>query len=124
MIQINDGHDAIRKNSNGPSTGVLFGKSLRERRPVGVRRGNAGGGIMKEPVARPRGSRYRVRFCRTLVNDSGVICKSTIDVVDIRAARSTERALSAAMRRFERKHRIAAWHDLAHSYETEEVRSP
>ena len=78
---------------------------------------------MKEPFKRTPGTRYRVRFSRTLVNDSGVVCKSTIDVVEIRAARSTERALSAAKRRFERKHRLSTWRDLAHGCDTEEVHS-
>ena len=77
---------------------------------------------MKERIERPRGISYRVRFFRKVGNDAGGQCKTTLDVIAIRAARSTERALSAAKQRFVRKHRLPTWEHLALGYETEEIR--
>lgn len=64
---------------------------------------------------------YRVRFYRTLLNDCGAARPCILDAVEVRRARSLERALIAAMRRFERRHRLLAWDHLAHGYVIEEV---
>ncbi len=60
---------------------------------------------------------YRFRFFRILVNDVGRSYPSTIDTIHIRRARDEYRARLAALRRFERKHNVRAWHHLAHGCE-------
>ena len=78
---------------------------------------------MKEAFERPGETSHRIRFFRTVVNEAGVQFKTTLDVIEIRAARSTERAISAAKRRFARKHHLPTWEHLAHGYVIEEIRS-
>jgi hypothetical protein len=63
----------------------------------------------------------RVRFFRTIVNNRGIPFECTIDSIAIRRARTRQRALAAAMRRFERKYRLAAWNHIAHGYESEDL---
>lgn len=67
---------------------------------------------------RPVGS----AFFRTVVNDRGVPCDCTLERIEIRRARTEQRALAAAMRRFERRYRLRAWDHVAHGYVSEKVR--
>jgi hypothetical protein len=62
---------------------------------------------------------YRVRFFRTIINDRGVPFECTLDSIAILRARSRQRALAAAMHRFERKYRLSAWNHMAHGCECE-----
>jgi hypothetical protein len=62
---------------------------------------------------------YRVRFLRDLVNASGDSFESTLFSVDILNARTRQRALAAAMRRFERRYRLHAWDVMAHRYDAQ-----
>ena len=63
---------------------------------------------------------YRFRFFRVLVNNVGRSFPSTIDTIQIRRARNEHRARLAALRRFERKHRVQVWHHLAHGCERDD----
>lgn len=74
--------------------------------------------VADHPTARPA---YRVRFYRELLNDCGARFRCTIATVEVRRARSIDRALAAAKRRFERRHRLHAWDHLAHGFESEEL---
>lgn len=70
-------------------------------------------------VDRPAGRR-RIVFFRTVTNDAGACGRCVIHTVHIRRARSAQRAVAAAQRRFERKFRVPAWDHLAHGYDVEE----
>lgn len=76
---------------------------------------------MDEQNAPSKEITYRVRFFRTIVNDSGARFPCAIDTIDIRRARTQDRALSAAMRRFERRNHVAAWRHLADGYGSETI---
>jgi hypothetical protein len=52
---------------------------------------------------------YRVTFFKNLVNSNGHQFKCPQGSIDIRRARSDERALKAAQRRFERAKKIGDW---------------
>lgn len=66
---------------------------------------------------------YRFVFFRDMVNDLGDHFRCQVSTVRITHARSPERALAAALRRFERQHRLSNWRDLAHGYEFHEGES-
>jgi hypothetical protein len=53
-----------------------------------------------------------------LLNDVGKQYRSTIDRIEVNG-RTPERARNAALRRFERKHKVSEWHHLAHGCERE-----
>lgn len=61
---------------------------------------------------------YRFDFFRNIVNGSGDCYRCKIDTIEIAHARSSERALTAALRLFERRHHLSSWDHLAHGYET------
>ena len=52
---------------------------------------------------------YRVTFFKNLVNSIGHQFKCQQGTIDIRRARSDERALQAAQRRYERSKKIGDW---------------
>jgi hypothetical protein len=60
---------------------------------------------------------YRVRFIKTLCDDTGHAHKCVEGVVDIRRARDRDRAVQAAKRRFERVKKIPRWGLYADSFE-------
>jgi hypothetical protein len=60
---------------------------------------------------------YRVRFIKTLCDDTGHQHKCVEGVVDIRRARNRDRAVQAAKRRFERMKRISRWDRYADTFE-------
>lgn len=68
----------------------------------------------------PASNTRRVSFYRTLTNDTGHCVNSVLETIDIRSARTSARALTAAKRRFEHRRRLRAWDDLAHGYVIEE----
>lgn len=63
---------------------------------------------------------YRISFYREILNDVGRQCRSTLASVDIRSARSMDRAIEAGKRRFARRRRIPVWDHLADGFEVEE----
>lgn len=60
---------------------------------------------------------YHVRFFRTETNDAGKCARCVLDTVEIRRARSSQRALSAAQHRFQRKFGLDRWDQLAHGFQ-------
>ena len=75
---------------------------------------------MSQEQSKPADNTYRFRFFRILVNDVGRSFASTIDTIHIRRARTDYRARLAALRRFERKHKVRVWHHLAHGCERDD----
>jgi hypothetical protein len=66
---------------------------------------------------------YRVRFLNELTNDSGHVFHCCQRVIDIHAAKSMDRAIEAAKRRFARLERMSNWTLRAQSFEVEEMKS-
>jgi hypothetical protein len=64
-------------------------------------------------------SRYRVVFFKVLLGIDGRPDKHLQQSIVIRRARSAERAVEAAKRRYERRCRVADWRLRAHSFEIE-----
>jgi hypothetical protein len=64
---------------------------------------------------------YRVKFYNELRNDSGHMFHCLQRTVEIRHARSKDRAIEAAKWRFARRERIASWAIHAHSLEIEDI---
>jgi len=62
---------------------------------------------------------YRVRFIKTLCDDYGHPHKGIEGIVDIRRARTQDRAVQAAKHRFERMRRIPRWDLYADTFEVE-----
>ena len=58
-------------------------------------------------------TQYRVRFMKRLYNDVGVQRKCLQAIVDVRRAKSADRALRAAQMRFQRSRRSADWNVYA-----------
>jgi F0F1-type ATP synthase delta subunit len=52
---------------------------------------------------------YRVRFIKRLCNDVGLQRNCLQGLVDVRRAKTAERAVQAAQKRFERSKRISDW---------------
>lgn len=67
---------------------------------------------------------YRIGFYNELRNDTGHMFHCCQRVVEIRLARSKERAIEAAKRRFARRERISNWSIHARSIEIEEIDVP
>lgn len=67
---------------------------------------------------------YRIRFYRTLVNDSGHPCNSTVEVIEIHRSKTPQRAVKAAMKRFERHQHLPSWDRLAHGFEVVDSQRP
>jgi len=66
---------------------------------------------------------YRIRFINELTNSSGHPFHCCQRVIEIRAAKSKDRAIEAAKHRFARHEHIPHWHVRAHSLEIEEMGS-
>ncbi len=64
---------------------------------------------------------YRISFVNELRNDSGHMFHCCQRVVDIRRAKSKDRAIEAAKQRFARREGISKWTVHAQSVEVEEV---
>jgi hypothetical protein len=64
---------------------------------------------------------YRIHFFNELMNSSGHPFHCCQRVIEIRAAKSKDRAVEAAKRRFARRESISHWHVHAHSIEVEEI---
>lgn len=64
-------------------------------------------------------ARYRVRFIKALCDDCGHPHKCIQGIVDIHWARTQDRAVQAAKRRFERIKRIPRWDLYADTFEVE-----
>ncbi len=75
---------------------------------------------MPQQQSKPADDSYRFRFFRILVNNVGRSFPSTIDTIQIRRARTEQRARLAALRRFERKHKVRVWNHLAHGCEPDD----
>ena len=66
--------------------------------------------------------RYRISFYNELPNDSGHVSHCCQRMIEIRSAKSVDRAVEAAKHHFTRQEAIAVWDMHAHSFEVEEVR--
>ena len=66
---------------------------------------------------------YRISFFNDLTNSSGHPFHCCQRVVEIRAAKSKDRAIEAAKRRFARRESISHWHVHAHTIAVEEIAS-
>jgi len=66
-------------------------------------------------------SAYRIKFMNDLVNSSGHAFHCCQDQIDIRAAKSRDRAIEAAKRRFARREAVPHWTVHAHLIEVEEI---
>jgi hypothetical protein len=64
---------------------------------------------------------YRIGFFNELRNDSGHMFHCCQRVVEIRLAKTKERAIEAAKRRFAHRERISNWSIHARSIEVEEI---
>jgi hypothetical protein len=64
---------------------------------------------------------YHVTFYRELVGDGGRRFDSVVDTIRVRRSRAKERAVSAAIKRFERRHKLAHWSHLASKFEITEI---
>lgn len=60
---------------------------------------------------------YRFRFYRCVTNAAGKPFESTVEVVEIRRAKTPERARQAAIKRFVRHQQLSRWDCLATGYE-------
>lgn len=64
---------------------------------------------------------YRVRFYNELVNSYGTAARVWQRTIDINQARSRDRALEAAKRRFARAERVGCWDLRARCFEVQEL---
>ncbi|MDB5393774.1 MAG: hypothetical protein JWM91_1280 [Rhodospirillales bacterium] len=64
---------------------------------------------------------YRICFFNDLTNDSGHVFHCCQRIIEIRSAKSQDRAIKAAKRRFARRESISHWHIRAHSIAIEEI---
>ena len=64
---------------------------------------------------------YRSRFFNDLTNSSGHLFHCCQAEVEVAAAKSPERAIEAAKRRFCRREKIADWRVRGHAIEVEEI---
>lgn len=62
---------------------------------------------------------YSVRFIKNLCDDTGHMHKCVEGVIDIRCARDRDRAVQAALRKFERMKRVPHWNLYADMFEVE-----
>ncbi len=63
---------------------------------------------------------YSFRFYRCVTNEAGRPFESTVEVVEIRRAKTPERARQAAIKRFVRHQQLSRWDCLATGYELSE----
>jgi len=66
-------------------------------------------------------ARFRIRFLKSLCDDTGHSHKCVQGVVDIHWARDRDRAVQAAKRRFERMKKIPCWNLHADTFELDHV---
>jgi len=66
-------------------------------------------------------SSYRIKFINDLVNSAGHNFHCCQDAIDIRVAKSKERAIQAAKHRFARRQAVSHWTARAHTLEVEEI---
>lgn len=66
---------------------------------------------------------YEVTFIREVVNAYGKRREMPLKTIFVRAARSRERAVSAAVKRFEREHCLARWDLLAQQYRLRTIKA-
>ena len=66
-------------------------------------------------------SGYRIKFINDLINSSGHKFHCCQEAIEIRAAKSRERAIQAAKHRFARRQAVPHWTIRAHSIEVEEM---
>ena len=66
-------------------------------------------------------SSYRIKFMNDLVNSSGHNFHCCQEAIEIRAAKSRERAVQAAKHRFARRQDVPNWTARAHLIEVEEI---
>jgi len=64
---------------------------------------------------------YRIKFMNDLVNSSGHNFHCCQDAIEIRSAKSRERAIKAAKHRFARRQAVPHWTLHAHTIEVEEI---
>lgn len=64
---------------------------------------------------------YRVKFMNDLVNSSGHKFRCCQDAIEIRVAKSRDRAIQAAKHRFARRQAVPSWTIRAHRIEVEEI---
>ncbi len=64
---------------------------------------------------------YQISFFNDLPNDSGHVFHCCQRVIEIRMAKSEDRAIEAAKRRFERRERVSNWTIHAGSFEVKEL---
>lgn len=67
---------------------------------------------------------YRVRFIKTLNDDTGHPHKCVEGIVEVRRARTRDRAVQAAKYRFERMRRIPRWDLHADTFEIDTGKMP
>jgi len=68
-------------------------------------------------------SAYRVKFMNDLMNSSGHNFHCCQEAIEIRSAKSEERAVQAAKHRFARRQAVPHWTIRAHLIEVEEMPS-
>jgi len=68
-------------------------------------------------------SAYRIKFMNDLMNSSGHSFHCCQEAIEIRLAKSKERAVQAAKHRFARRQAIPHWTVRAHLIEVEEIPS-
>jgi hypothetical protein len=66
---------------------------------------------------------FRVSFFNELVGSQGQVFKVCQRSVEIRSARSIDRAIAAAKRKFESEENIAYWAHRARSFEVERLKT-
>jgi len=64
---------------------------------------------------------YRVKFMNDLMNSSGHSFHCCQETIEIRSAKSRERAVQAAKHRFARRQAVPDWTVRAHLIEVEEI---
>lgn len=57
------------------------------------------------------------RFYRSITNEAGKPFESTVEIIEIRRAKTPERARQAAIKRFVRHQQLTRWDCLATGYE-------
>ncbi|HTJ65190.1 MAG TPA: hypothetical protein VL899_15430 [Alphaproteobacteria bacterium] len=66
-------------------------------------------------------SAYRIKFMNDLTNSTGHVFHCCQETIEIRVAKSKERAVKAAKHRFARRQAIPTWTGHAHMIEVEEI---
>ena len=67
-------------------------------------------------------SSFRIKFYNELVSSQGQVVKVCQRSVEVRSARSIDRAVAAAKRKFETEERVGFWGHRAQSFEVERLK--